>query len=146
MDLKQKRQIQIRNLLKEKALFSQEEICKEIQALGFEVTQPSISRDLTELGVVRQGGRYLPAEVLSEAQGGSEIAKLTTSIDTAGPNLIVLRTRSGSANTVAIEIDSLQSKAVVGTVAGDDTIFIAVKSKAQQTKLINDLKNILQSK
>ena len=86
-----------------------------------------MSRDLEELGVVKQHGHY----TLPRANGTS--ARGLLSLDQAGDSLVVARTLPGLASAVAVEIDAAALEEVVGTIAGEDTIFIAVRdAKAQR--------------
>ncbi|MCB0319693.1 MAG: hypothetical protein KDD60_02135 [Bdellovibrionales bacterium] len=136
---KDSRQTQLLELLAEKPLYSQTAICNEMTALGYTVTQPSISRDLNELGVVKLSGRYLPPSSLGEHLSES----LALSIHPAGPHLIVIRTKTGSAQTVAVRVDDLELEGVAGCVAGDDTIFIALHDKSHQQPALDELQREL---
>lgn len=138
-DSKEARHVALLALLEEKAVFSQKSICDEMTALGFQVTQPSISRDLNELGIVKLSGRYLPPTTLSEHLPES----LTMSVQAAGPHLVVVRTKIGAAQAVAVKIDDIEVEGVVGCVAGDDTIFIALEDSKFQKTAINSLSQSL---
>jgi transcriptional regulator of arginine metabolism len=99
-----------------------------LERAGVAATQSSVSRDLEELGIVKQHGHY----TLPRANGTS--ARGLLSLDQAGESLVIARTLPGLASAVAVEIDSAALADVVGTIAGEDTIFIAVRgAKAQRT-------------
>lgn len=132
-DIREQRQQRIRQLLVESAIGSQEELVQKLAAEGFSVTQSSLSRDLTEMGVAKAAGRYR----LREA-GVIEALGILQAI-AAGPNLLVLRTEVGAASLVAFQIDQLKLPQIAGTVAGDDTIFIATVSGEAQSAVAKAL-------
>ncbi|MCI5065013.1 hypothetical protein MRY87_04745 [bacterium] len=136
---KENRQDALLTLLQEKALFSQREICEEMTQRGFQAAQPSISRDLNELGVIKISGRYLPPSSLSNQIPRS----LTLSIQGVGPHLLVIRTKVGAAHAVAAQIDDLEIEGIVGSVAGDDTIFLAISEGSLQAAAIQSLEQKL---
>ncbi len=133
MEDKATRQHTLLQVLENKELSSQGAVVREMELAGFEVTQPSISRDFQELGIVKLGGRYKVIEDAQHTNGFGGV--LVNNVDTAGPNMVVIRTSAGAANMVALEIDNRGLKGVVGTVAGDDTLFVATKNRAAQTRL-----------
>ncbi len=119
-------------LLKEKKFSKQSEVVLALQKLGYEVTQASISRDFAELGIDKVGGRYVSR---SELGGQGEFGGLVLGIDFASPFLSVVKTTSGAASIVAAKLDERLIAGVLGTIAGDDTIFVATKSKSAQNQL-----------
>ena len=119
-------------LLKERKFSKQADVVAAVTKLGYEVTQASISRDFTELGIDKVGGRYLPR---SELSGQGEFGGLVSGIEFASPFLSVVKTNPGAASIVAAKLDKRSVTGVLGTIAGDDTIFIATKSKAAQNQL-----------
>ena len=138
----QKRQEAIRELLARKAIGSQTELLQKLAARGFRVTQSSVSRDLREMHVAKTDGRYvLPEALAAEAAVNGRRAStaggfgLIRSVLAAGPNVLVLRTPPGSANLVGLAIDSARWPDVVGTVAGDDTVFVATASRGGQARV-----------
>ena len=113
---------------------SQAALASRLKEGGFNVTQASVSRDLDELGVVKLEGRYsLPAKQRGLAELGP------VSFQTAGPNLIVGKCESGLASAITVRIDGAGFGEIVGTIAGDDTIFIAVEDKEQQNQAFKSL-------
>jgi transcriptional regulator of arginine metabolism len=125
---KKERQQKLTDLVKVKRIASQHDLLSELEALGISANQASISRDLNELGISKVHGIYSLPQLRA---GDSSVADFID-IDTAGDHLLVLRTPPGKANSVAIAIDNLKLRDIVGTLAGDDTIFIATKGAAQQ--------------
>lgn len=129
--LKEKRQQTIQNLIKAKNIGSQNELTRLLSESGFSVTQSSVSRDLDEIGIIKINNFYALPKVVD---GRQKFGLL--SLDTAGENLIVARCEAGLASAVAVRIDKDKLPEIVGTIAGDDTIFIAVKdAKAQKTTI-----------
>ncbi len=107
---------------------SQSELADRLRARDFDVTQASISRDLDELGVIKSAGIY----TLPQKPRGASIFGLS-SLEASGDSLIVAKCDSGLASAAAVKIDAARIPEIIGTIAGDDTIFIAVKnSKAQR--------------
>lgn len=115
----------LRQILRSEVVARQETLVQRLLDEGFQVTQSSVSRDLQELGVDKIGGRY----TLPEAR---EVVPGIRSGESAGPHLLVLKTDIGAANLIAVKIDQIGLSEVVGTIAGDDTIFLATKSAADQ--------------
>lgn len=113
---------------------------ESLEKLGFSVTQASVSRDVRELGLVRVDGRYVPAtRVGGDAPEGSisgVVNELINSVDPVGSNLVVVRTPPGAANTVAAELDQRHVPLIAGTLAGDDTVFVAVRSRSAQGRVL----------
>jgi transcriptional regulator of arginine metabolism len=136
---KQRRQDELTRLVAEQQVHSQDEIVRLLKSRGISATQASVSRDVRELGLVRVDGRYLWADRLPEAESTSSlyiIDELVTSAEPVGANLIVIRTPPGAAGTVAYEVDSKRLPDIAGTIAGDDTIFVAVRSRAAQGRVL----------
>jgi len=128
--LKQERQKRILNLIRARPIGTQEALRTHLERAGVAATQSSVSRDLEELGVVKHHGRY----ALPQANGDATRGLL--SLDVAGEVLIVARCLPGRASSVAVEIDDAAISEIVGTLAGEDTIFIAVRNqKSQRTVL-----------
>ena len=124
--LKRERQKTILNLIRAKPIRTQELLRAHLERAGVPATQSSVSRDLEELGVVKHHGRY----ALPRANGDS--ARGLVSLDVAGEILIVAKCLPGRASAVAVEIDDAALPEIVGTLAGEDTIFIAVSDQKSQ--------------
>lgn len=132
--LKEKRQAKILDLIARKNIARQEELIEFLTKEGFSVTQSSVSRDLDELGVVKANGFYAsPNQPNNARQFGFH------SLEAAGENLIVAKCSSGLASAVAVQIDHAKVSEIVGTIAGDDTIFIAVKDFKNQKRVIKQI-------
>ncbi len=128
----------ILDVISDRPVRRQDELAELLRENGFSVTQASISRDLDELGVVKVDGRYARLELpLAEASPFG-----VSSIDSAGENLIVVRCSSGLASAAAVRIDASKIEGIVGTIAGDDTIFIAVNDAHDQKMVMKRLRVI----
>ena len=112
----------------------QDELVKALADRGITVTQASVSRDLDELGIVKINGAYAQTQRRTDGLGIGLI-----SVEAAGPNMIVVKTASGLASATTVKIDAAKLPGIVGTIAGDDTIFIAVKSENEQRGVIKGL-------
>ncbi|HYW72414.1 MAG TPA: hypothetical protein VE961_15365 [Pyrinomonadaceae bacterium] len=124
--LKQERQKTILNLVRARPIATQESLRAHLERAGVSATQSSVSRDLDELGIVKHRGRY----ALPHASGDS--ARGLLSLDVAGDVLVVAHCLPGRASGVAVEIDDAAMPQIVGTLAGEDTIFIAVRDQRAQ--------------
>ncbi len=111
---------------------TQWDLAKALEGRGFQVTQSTVSRDLAELGAIKIDGAYRLPESRAGEPGGLEL----TALEPVGDNLIVLRTPVGQATAVALRIDRAGIDEIVGTVAGDDTIFVAVRNAPEQRRAI----------
>lgn len=124
------RQRKLLSLIQAKPFATQAELRDSLERAGVAATQSSLSRDLEELGIVKHRGHY----VLPRTNGATVRGLL--SLDLAGDNLVVARTEPGLASAVAVEIDGAALEQIVGTLAGEDTIFIAVRDgKAQRVAM-----------
>ncbi len=129
--LKETRQQKILSLIRARRIATQEELTALLERGGMTATQSSVSRDLLELGIVKHHGYYS----LPRAENGAA-ARGLLSLETAGDVLIVARCEPGLASAVAVEIDRAMLAEIVGTIAGEDTIFIAVaEHKAQRAAI-----------
>ena len=128
--VKRQRQKRILNLIRAKRISTQEELRDHLERGGVPATQSSLSRDLEELGVVKHHGFY----ALPHANG--DAARGLLSLDVAGEILIVAKCLPGRASAVAVEIDDAAIPEIVGTLAGEDAIFVAVRdAKAQRLSM-----------
>jgi transcriptional regulator of arginine metabolism len=143
---KHRRQVALRRLAAEQAFSNQAEAVAMLERTGFQATQASVSRDMRELGLVKLNGRYVSADGVATGAShaaDAEIGELITKCDPVGANLIVVRTTIGAANTVAVALDRKESPDIAGTVAGDDTFFIAIKSRSAQGRVLALLRGMM---
>jgi len=127
---KRDRQQKILSLIQAKPVGTQEDLRALLERSGVPATQSSVSRDLEELGVVKHHGHY----TLPRTNGAA--ARGLVSLDQAGESLVIARTIPGLASAVAVEIDAAAIPEIVGTIAGEDTIFIAVGAAKAKKAII----------
>jgi transcriptional regulator of arginine metabolism len=129
-------------LLRSSLVRSQGDLVHLLQRDGYAVTQSSVSRDLRNLGVLKAGGRYvMPPDEITRANGDfGALAQFVRQILPAGNCLTVVKTTIGAAGSVAVAIDKAEWPEVVGTISGDDTIFIATHGEPAQGQLIARLR------
>jgi transcriptional regulator of arginine metabolism len=133
----------ILRLLRGASVRKQGELVDLLRREGHAVTQSSISRDLRDLGVLKAGGRYLPPDATQRALDDfGTLRQFVRGVATAGEALTVLRTTVGAAQSVAIAIDKAEWPEVVGTISGDDTIFIATDTAAAQAAVVARLRDL----
>ncbi|MEO6582303.1 MAG: arginine repressor [Sphingomicrobium sp.] len=146
-DARERRRRAIAELIRAGSLTSQDELAAKLRGQGFAVTQATVSRDLDQLGAVkvRKGGAIsyaLPDAVGINDWAGRRLSGLVAewarSIDPAG-NLVVITTPPGLAHLIGVALDQAELPDVVGTVCGDDTLFIATRSPRQATALAKRL-------
>ncbi|HUX73520.1 MAG TPA: hypothetical protein VMV25_06450 [Steroidobacteraceae bacterium] len=130
-------------IIREQAVGRQSELVDLLRKRGHAATQSSVSRDLRELGVAKLGRRYiLSAAAAAPTSDFSTLRQFVGSRFTAGANLTVLKTKIGAAQSVAVAVDAAAWPEVVGTISGDDTIFIATRSARDQRRLGDRLHGI----
>jgi transcriptional regulator of arginine metabolism len=132
---KRDRQQKLADIVQSKKIASQHELIDALTAAGVFSNQATVSRDLNELGISKIKGIYRLPQI---EPGESNLIDLFN-LDVAGDYLIVMKTSPGKASMAAAAIDNLKLDEVVGTLAGDDTIFIAVKGRAEQSKAIKHI-------
>jgi transcriptional regulator of arginine metabolism len=136
---KTQRQTVILKLISAKSIGTQEELTVLLERKGFSVTQSSVSRDLVELGIIKVNGVYALPQKPKNA-----VALGLLSLAAAGENLVVAKTEPGLASAIAVRIDDKRIEEIVGTIAGDDTIFIAVKNTKAQRAVMKKIWGIFE--
>jgi len=135
----------LKRLLSQGKLSTQDELREELRELAFEVTQSTVSRDLRRIGAIKaldvSGNTVyrLPIENEAPVPAGTGLAAMITSIRENGA-MIVIHTTLGSASLVARYIDQNRFSKVLGTIAGDDTVFVAPAQVKQITQTIEQLR------
>jgi len=134
------RRSMLAKIIREQPIGRQAELVAMLRKHGHAATQSSVSRDLRELGVAKLGRRYvLPEPGTAVKNDFSTLRQFVSAVHTAGANLTVLKTTVGSAQSVAVAIDTSRWPEVIGTISGDDTIFIATAGAQEQRKLAERL-------
>ncbi len=120
----------------------QEELVEALEDQGVVVTQSSVSRDIRDLGLLKREGVYVaPPEVLA-GPSGPDMWAFATSVERAGDHLVVIRSKPATAQTLAIELDTARWPGLVGTIAGDDTVFVAVSGAEACRDIVRRLKAV----
>jgi transcriptional regulator of arginine metabolism len=143
--MKNKRHEVILEIIEQQPVATQEALMELLAERGIKTTQATLSRDIQQLSLVKQRdaeGVYRYALLPASAVEKSLFAESVISVDYA-MNTIVLKCRAGMAQGTCAAIDSVEHQGIVGTIAGDDTIFILVRSEADAKKLSKKFKSEL---
>lgn len=147
--MKNARQNKILELIEEFEISTQEALIQKLSECGFESTQTTISRDIRQLRLIkgptgRGTYKYVAPEVRqgNDAPGhNSALIDAVIKIE-AAQNIIVVKTMAGMANAIAVCIDSLKISDIVGSVAGDDTVLLVLKTMEKALVVETELKNV----
>ena len=145
---RRKRHLRILELITTRPVRTQEELAAALSGEGWKVTQSSVSRDIAALRLVKVDGAYRrpPRGTSTQDPDERRIAESVLSAEPAGDALVVLHTPPGDANRVAVALDRLAWPDMVGTIAGDDTIFLAVKDVAAQRRVLREVRKLTRSR
>lgn len=144
----------LKMLISSKEYCSQDDILKALKKEGFSVTQATLSRDMKQLKIAKaasMNGKYvfvLPNETMyrrvPNPPSAHEMLQIPgfISINFSG-NLAIVRTRPGYASSIAYNIDNSNTNGVLGTIAGDDTIFIAIDTTIEPRAIIRELEHVI---
>ena len=144
------RQLKIIDIISKHDIDTQEELVDFLRKEGFNVTQATISRDIKDMGIIKTlaaDGRHYKYTLQSNKENStsdkffSMFKTAIKSINSSG-NLIVIRTEEASAGPVAQYIDDLRLEKVLGVVAGENTIFVAVDDPAHNERVSERLRNL----
>ena len=144
--VKSRRHAVLRKLIAAGDVFSQNQLAVLLAQEGIEATQATLSRDLTELGVLKGPDGYQlpsanPAVLPPEASLARTLRRELVSMDLGG-TMVVLKTPSGHGNALAIELDRARIEGALGTIAGDDTVFLAARSELAARRLVKVLREL----
>lgn len=142
---RRKRHLKILELISTRAVRTQEELADALAAEGWQVTQSSVSRDIAALRLAKVDGAYRRASRAATVADPDErrIAEGVLAAEPAGEALVVVHTPPGEANRVAVAMDRLAWPDVVGTIAGDDTIFLAVRDEPAQQRVMREVRRLV---
>ncbi|MEL6182560.1 MAG: arginine repressor [Myxococcota bacterium] len=130
------------DLVQAREFRTQSELVKALRRMDFQVTQSSVSRDIRDLGLRKRGGVYTaPREVLA-GPDGVEVWDFAKSVIAAGDHMVVLKCQTAMAQPLAVAIDRARWPGVAGTIAGDDTVFIAVTDGEATRELVRRIGTI----
>ncbi|MCB1197665.1 MAG: ArgR family transcriptional regulator [Deltaproteobacteria bacterium] len=145
MSIKQERRNALIAVIQSERIDTQSELVAKIAARGFHATQTTISRDIESLKVVKGPKGYeLPADLLDISKWKQSIKDHGVSVDCVGEHLLVLHTKASTAQMIANAIDHESIQGVAGTIAGDDTIFIALQNRDAQKHLAAQIMDLLE--
>ena len=147
--MKTKRQNEILQIISDKDIETQEELACALRNLGYQVTQATVSRDIRELRLIKvaakEGGfKYAKPERHETAVSERLTLILKDSlvnVDNSG-NIIVIKTLSGSANVAAEALDQLGWPEILGTIAGDNTIFMVVRNEDDTAEITGRIRRL----
>jgi transcriptional regulator of arginine metabolism len=151
-DARIRRQKAIADLIRSEPLGSQEEVTARLAALGFPVTQATVSRDLDQMGAVKvkRGGSLsyaLPDQLGDNDWAAARLQRILAewvlSVEGAG-NLLVIKTPPGSAHLVGLALDQGRLDEVAGTICGDDTLFVALRDEVDTGLMADRFRKLTQ--
>ena len=132
---KNERQEAMLRLVRAKEISTQEELARELEAEGWQVTQATVSREIKDLGIIKVtlpsgGTKYSVLDRTGDVAPGRLLSVFSHCVlsSEVAMNLVVVKTLPGMANAAASALDSIHLSGVVGSIAGDDTVFIATPS------------------
>ena len=151
--MKTKRQNEIIRIISAEDIETQEELASELRALGYKVTQATVSRDIRELRLIKvaakEGGFKYAKPERHEIAVSERLTRILTdslvSVDSSG-NIIVVKTLSGSANVAAEALDNLGWPEILGTIAGDNTVFIVTRNESDTTLITDRIRNLTETR
>ena len=138
-EIQSERQEAIRQILVTGPAGTQRSLVDALIAKGFDATQSSVSRDLRELGAIKTADGYELPGLEPDEDEIAKVSGLLRDIETAGPNLLVIKTAIGAAQRVALALDRSGWPEMVGNVGGDDTILVATKNASGQRNLLTKI-------
>lgn len=150
--MKLARQTKIIDIINNNQIETQEELLEQLKKAGYNVTQATISRDIKELKLIKVAGKdgIQCYSVLKEISGiyNERVVRVfkesVLSVDTA-EFLVVIRTLPAMGQAAALAIDSMERQEIVGTVAGDDTIFVAIRERSQVEEIVKQFRKLMRS-
>ncbi len=149
--MKQLRQRAIRDLVEQRPIRTQQELAAALRERGFRTTQATISRDVAELGLIKSGrggtqtyaipSRLREAETSGEERIRALLLDMPIEIREAG-TVLVLKTLPGSAHPLAAALDRARWPEVMGSIAGDDTVFVAFGDRGAMARVRHRLEEL----
>lgn len=149
--MKNIRQIKIFEIIENNDIETQYQLLDELKKNGFNTTQATVSRDIKDMRLVKElspGGNYRYAASASETYANYEsklktiFRECVTSVECA-QNLVILKTLPGLAPAACSALDGMDISSIAGTLAGDDTAFVAMYDNASAQQFCNDIKTLL---
>lgn len=149
--MKNNRQEKILALIAERDIETQEQLMLALKGLGFDVTQATISRDIKQLRLIKRTGPY--GNMRYELPDANTVPEFSSTIEnifrqcvvqfSCAQNLVVIKTLPGLASAACSAVDQMSLSTILGSIAGDDTAFIAMRDAAAATAFCEELHNHL---
>lgn len=146
---KNERQEAMLKLVRAKEIGTQEELARELENAGWQVTQATVSRDIKDLGIIKVtlpsgGTKYSVLDRTGDVAPGRLLSVFSHCVlsSEVAMNLVVVKTLPGMANAAASALDSIHLSGVVGSIAGDDTVFIATPSNEDALAINSTIKDM----
>lgn len=140
---KKARQERIVTIIRRQNVASQEELSELLEREAVMVTQSTLSRDIRELGAVKSRGRYQVAAVGNSVPSPESVRwafqQFLLRSEVSG-NILMLRTPPGSAHSLGVVLDSIEWPEILGTVAGDDTVFVLLRNRHLGNKVLKRIR------
>lgn len=145
--MKNSRQARILEIIADNVIETQDDLMEKLRESGYPVTQATVSRDIKQLGLIKtatKSGNYQYTVAKTEGFSNLKVIMHETivSVQSAG-NIVVVKTYAGMANAAAAVIDSAAGDQIVGSIAGDDTIFIVVPDEKSAADVVEHIKDNL---
>lgn len=148
--MKLRRHEAIIDLVNNQDINTQEELMENLQKQGFKVTQATVSRDIKELRIFKalgKDGKYRYStggrNALDKTSGfESLVASSVEEVDSA-ENIVVIKTMTGMAQAVCMSLDNIDFENIVGTIAGDDTIFVLCRNLKATEEMLNKFRKLI---
>jgi len=144
---RRQRHLKILELIETHAIPTQEELAEALAREGWEVTQPSVSRDIAALRLVKVDGAYKRPALTRPPRMDLDEQRIVEGVlaySPAGEVLVVVHTPPGEANRVGVALDRLAWPDILGNIAGDDTIFIATRNARGQKRVLGELRRLVE--
>ena len=147
---KNSRQEMILKLIREQDITTQEELTSLVREAGINTTQATVSRDIKDLGIIKvtlpnKSTKYAVLDRTGDSAPGRLLAVFSNSVRTIenAMNIVVIKTLPGMAQAAASALDSMHLSGIVGTIAGDDTVFVAASGIDEAVALVSTLNDLV---
>lgn len=150
--MKTKRQTKILELIRENNIETQSDLLEKLKVEGFKVTQATVSRDIKEMRLIKvlgnDGVYKYSAETIPQSDEKSHSYLFVTAVISVeySRNIVVIKTKTGMAQAVCAYLDSRSRLGVLGSIAGDDTIFVVTRTDSVSVSLVADIKKLMSDK
>jgi transcriptional regulator of arginine metabolism len=144
---KTERQAELLKIVGSNVVKTQTQLSALLKKADISCTQVSVSRDIRELGLVKRDGQYVVPEDQAETPSLKALQEAVRGFirqaETVGDNMVVVKTLPATAHSIALFVDRLDWQGLKGTIAGDDTVFVAVKDKNTGKQVAQRLRKLM---